>query len=60
MTDLIEGVIDWLMSQSLGDAELKETIAELGARLNDGGVPVNRISFGQSVLHPVIGIRNLK
>ncbi len=60
MPDLFDGIADWLLSRGLQDERLTDTIAELGQRLIDGGVPVCRINIGRSMLHPVIGLVNLK
>lgn len=60
MPDLFDGIADWLIRDALRDARLSDTVGELGQRLVDGGVPVNRINIGRTLLHPVIGLVNLK
>jgi class 3 adenylate cyclase len=59
MADLFDGIIDWLTSRALGNEELAETIALLGTRLIDGGVPVCRLNIGRTILHPLIGMSNV-
>jgi adenylate cyclase len=60
LPDVFDGIADWLIERALQDVKLSDTVAELGQRLVDGGVPVNRINIGRSMLHPVIGLINLK
>lgn len=60
MADLFDGISDWLLEQALQTSDLRGVICELGQRLIDGGVPVNRINIGRSVLHPVFGLMNLR
>ncbi|WP_164659992.1 adenylate/guanylate cyclase domain-containing protein [Tropicibacter sp. Alg240-R139] len=59
MQDFFSSVADWLLERSLSDAELSDTVESLGKRLVNGGVPVNRIAIGRSMLHPVIGLITL-
>ncbi len=59
LSDVFESISKWLLAQALEDVGLSDTIAELGQRLIDGGVPVNRINIGRAILHPVIGLVNL-
>ena len=60
MPDLFDGIAQWLLDQALQGAKLADTLTELGTRLIDGGVPVTRINIGRAMLHPVIGLINLK
>lgn len=60
MSDLFENIADWLLNQALGDDDISTTISGLAARLQDGGIPIARISMGRSVLHPVIGLIDLQ
>ncbi len=56
---LFRGIADWLLARALRDGELTETVAELGRRLVEGGVPVFRINVGGFLLHPVLGAQDI-
>lgn len=58
MPNIFDSLAKWLSEQALYEEELSRTIRALGARLIQGGIPVSRISIGQSVLHPLIGVLN--
>lgn len=56
MKELIDSLRDWLLNQAIEDADLTETIGELGSRLVDAGLPVCRFTVGRGLAHPVIGL----
>ena len=60
MPDLFDNITDWLLNQALGDDDISVTLGGLAKRLQDGGIPIARISMGRSVLHPVIALINLE
>ncbi len=57
--ELFRDISCWLLERALTDADLDETVAGLGRRLVQGGVPVFRINFGSMLLHPVLGALDL-
>lgn len=59
MADLYNNIVDWLMQRALHDEDLAQTIDQLGTRLIDGGLPIQRIALGRVMLHPVIGVVTL-
>ncbi len=61
MTDslLFRGIADWLHARALRDGDLVETVAELGCRLVEGGLPICRINVGSFLLHPVLGAQDI-
>lgn len=56
MPDLFDNIADWLLNQALGDDDISATLGGLATRLQDGGIPIARISMGRAVLHPVIAL----
>ncbi len=60
MSDLFDNISDWLLQQALSDDDISVTVGGLAMRLQDGGIPIARISMGRSVLHPVIALINLQ
>ena len=60
MPDFFDNITDWLLSQALGDDDISVTLGGLAKRLQDGGIPIARISMGRSVLHPVIALIDLE
>ena len=60
MPDVFDNITDWLLNQALGDDDISVTLGGLAKRLQDGGIPIARISMGRSVLHPVIALINLE
>jgi adenylate cyclase len=60
MPDLFDNISDWLLNQALGDEDISVTVGGLAKRLQDGGIPISRISMGRSVLHPVIALIDLQ
>ena len=60
MPDLFDNITDWLLNQALGDDDISVTLGSLAKRLQDGGIPIARISMGRSVLHPMIALINLE
>ena len=59
MADLFDGIADWLMEQALSDSDLPKIVAQMAARLTDGGVPIARLNVGRPILHPLFGMFNL-
>lgn len=60
MAGIFESIADWLLGRALEDADLRETVQLFARRLVDGGVPISRIVVGRFILHPVIGLYDLK
>jgi len=60
MPDLFDNINEWLLGQALGDDDISITFGGLATRLQDGGIPIARISMGRSVLHPVIGLIDMQ
>ncbi|MGJ8617499.1 MAG: hypothetical protein ACSHWS_11715 [Sulfitobacter sp.] len=60
MPDHFDNIKDWLIGQSLSDDPIAVTVMELLTRLLDGGVPISRMSIGRSILHPAIGIIEMR
>lgn len=56
----LNGVRNWLLERALRNDPLEETVAQLGRRLIDGGLPVARISIGRVMLHPALGVATLE
>lgn len=56
---LFRGIADWLLARALRDGELVDTVAELGRRLVEGGLPICRINVGGFLLHPVLGAQDI-
>ena len=56
MADIFDRLRDWLIEQALMEDPFDVTLNAFAARLLDAGVPVARISVGQVLLHPVIGL----
>ncbi|WP_146345169.1 hypothetical protein [Falsiphaeobacter marinintestinus] len=60
MADVFDTIGKWLLNQAIEDADLSETLDELGKRLVAAGVPVCRIVIGRGMAHPVIGLATLE
>src|SRR3546814_1244568 len=50
---LVERAADWLMTQALKDADLEAVVRGCGERLHGAGVPIARVQFSFSMLHPL-------
>ncbi|HUN51155.1 MAG TPA: adenylate/guanylate cyclase domain-containing protein, partial [Candidatus Sulfotelmatobacter sp.] len=50
---LVERAAEWLMAQALRDADLKEIARGCCERLHGAGVPITRVQFSFSMLHPL-------
>ena len=59
MHSFFEPLSNWLLHQTLDNAELSETVVGLADRLIAGGMPVSRIVINKVMLHPIIGIYDL-
>jgi len=61
MTDATfkDNLVSWIIEQGLDDTLYPALISELGRRLIAGGIPVNRISIGGMLLHPVLGANDI-
>lgn len=60
MPDLFDNINEWLLNQALGEDDISDTLHGLAQRLQDGGIPIARISMGRPVLHPVIGLIDME
>ena len=60
MADLFDNLNEWLLSQALSDDDISVTMGGLAQRLQDGGLPIARISMGRTVLHPVIALIDMQ
>lgn len=56
---LFDSIVQWLMDQGLQEIGLDEIARGLGKRLVAGGIPVNRISIGGMLLHPIFGAMDI-
>ena len=52
---LFDFISDWILDQTLTNAELTDMVKGLGQRLVAGGIPVSRLAVGGMLLHPTIG-----
>ena len=52
---LFDGLAQWTLQQGLHETTVSDLVQGFGRRLVAGGIPVNRISIGGMVLHPVFG-----
>lgn len=50
---------DWLANAGLRNMPLEEIVDGLGRRLNDAGLPVERMFVGMNTLHPMVRARSL-
>ena len=50
---LVDRAADWLMAQTLRDADLEAIVRGSCERLHGAGVPLARVQFSFSVLHPL-------
>jgi adenylate cyclase len=50
---LVERTANWLMAQALNDADLKDIVRGCCERLHGAGVPIARVQFSFSMLHPL-------
>jgi adenylate cyclase len=50
---LVERAADWLMTQALKDADLEAVVRGCCERLHGAGVPIARVQFSFSMLHPL-------
>jgi adenylate cyclase len=50
---LVDRAADWLMAQALRDAEIEAVVRGSCERLHGAGVPLARVQFSFSVLHPL-------
>jgi adenylate cyclase len=50
---LVERTADWLMAQALKDADLKDIVRGCCERLHGAGVPITRVQFTFTLLHPL-------
>jgi adenylate cyclase len=60
MPDLVDNITDWLLDQALGEDDMAITLGGLAKRLQNGGIPITRVSMGRSVLHPVIALIDIQ
>ena len=60
MPDHFDNITDWLLAQSLRDEPIADTVKEMAARLVGCGIAISRISIGRSILHPVIGVIEMR
>ncbi|MFD1696870.1 adenylate/guanylate cyclase domain-containing protein [Roseibium aestuarii] len=47
-------IVQWLYAEALGKQDTLQLIAELGVRLREGGVPVDRVTTAINLLHPSV------
>ncbi len=59
MADLFDTISAWLLEQALSDDDIEQTLRGLCNRLVDGGIPLARVSVGRTILHPVIGLKDM-
>jgi adenylate cyclase len=50
---LVDRAADWLMAQALKDADLETVVRGACERLHAAGVPIARVHFSFSMLHPL-------
>jgi adenylate cyclase len=50
---LVERTAEWLMAQALKDADLKDIVRGCCERLHGAGVPIARVQFTFTLLHPL-------
>jgi adenylate cyclase len=50
---LVERTAEWLMAQALRDADLKDIVRGCCERLHGAGVPIARVQFTFTLLHPL-------
>ena len=50
---LVDRAADWLMAQALRDADLEAVVRGSCERLHGAGIPLARVQFSFSVLHPL-------
>jgi adenylate cyclase len=50
---LVERTADWLMGQALKDGDLKDIVRGCCERLHGAGVPIARVQFSFTLLHPL-------
>lgn len=55
---LIDKVSDWVVSQALTDVGLEQLVDGTCERLSAAGVPITRVNFTFSVLHPLYNARS--
>jgi adenylate cyclase len=59
VADLFDTISAWLLDQALSDDGIEQTLHVMCNRLVDGGVPLARVSVGRTILHPVIGLKDM-
>lgn len=59
MADLFDTISAWLLDQALSYDGIEQTLHVMCNRLVDGGVPLARVSVGRTILHPVIGLKDM-
>jgi len=57
---LIDKVSDWVVSQALIDVSLEQLVSGTCERLTAAGVPIVRVNFTFSVLHPLYGAKGFQ
>ena len=57
---LIDKVSDWVVSQALTDIDLEQLVSGTCERLAAAGVPIGRVNFTFSVLHPLYGAKGFQ
>jgi len=60
VADLFDNISKWLLDQALSDDDIEQTMRGLCNRLVDGGIPLARVSVGRTILHPVIGLKDMQ
>jgi len=60
MPDLFDSICEWLLDQALGEVDISTIVQSTAERLQDGGIPVARISMGRAVLHPTIALVDMQ
>ena len=56
---MLQKLSTWLMDQGVRDTPVREFVIGFCERLRDGGVPIERFSFGGMILHPVFGANQI-
>lgn len=59
MADLFDTISAWLLDQAFSDDGIEQTLRGMCNRLVDGGIPLARVSVGRTILHPVIGLKDM-
>lgn len=60
MADLFDNIKEWLLDQALGENDISTIVQEMAERLQNGGIPISRISMGRPALHPVIALIDMQ